>query len=105
MSGVDAEISPVMQGVDVPVQEQPVVEAALTALRKRRECAAGSTERIFVSRLLAAERGRRGTEAVLVLHWFLDGTRLGSMPSRSRDGGSARPCVQQNYHRLPGRSA
>jgi hypothetical protein len=53
----------------------------------------------FVSRLLAAERRRRGTrgrrralscyrQAVLVLRWFLDGTRLARLAANNRIGRS-----------------
>jgi hypothetical protein len=53
----------------------------------------------FVSRLLAAERHRRGTrsgrralgcyrQAVLVLRWFLDGTRLAQLAADNRIGTS-----------------
>jgi hypothetical protein len=53
----------------------------------------------FVSRLLAAERRRRGTragrralgcfrQAVLVLRWFVDGTRLAQLAADNRIGGS-----------------
>src|SRR5215212_400944 len=53
----------------------------------------------FVSRLLAAERRRRGTrsgrrplgcyrQAVLVLRWFLDGTRLAQLAADNRIGSS-----------------
>jgi hypothetical protein len=54
---------------------------------------------LFVSRLLAAERCRRGTrgrrralgcyrQAVLVLRWFLDGTRLAQLAADNRIGRS-----------------
>src|SRR4051812_35088972 len=54
---------------------------------------------LFVSGLLAAERRRRGTrgrrralgcyrQAVLVLRWFLDGTRLAQMAADNRIGSS-----------------
>src|SRR3954468_538453 len=54
---------------------------------------------LFVSRLLAAERRRRGTrarrralgcyrQAVLVLRWFLDGTRLAQLATDHRIGRS-----------------
>jgi hypothetical protein len=54
---------------------------------------------LFVSGLLAAERRRRGTrgrrralgcyrQAVLVLRWFLDGTRLAQLAADNRIGGS-----------------
>ena len=53
----------------------------------------------FVSRLLAAERRRRGTrgrrralgcyrQAVLVLRWFVDGTRLAQLAANNRIGRS-----------------
>jgi DDE superfamily endonuclease len=53
----------------------------------------------FVSRLLAAERRRRGTrsgrralgcyrQAVMVLRWFLDGTRLAQLAADNRIGAS-----------------
>jgi hypothetical protein len=53
----------------------------------------------FVSRLLAAERRRRGTrgrrralgcyrQAVLVLRWFVDGTRLAQLAADNRIGSS-----------------
>jgi hypothetical protein len=53
----------------------------------------------FVSRLLAAERRRRGTrgrrralgcyrQAVLVLRWFVDGTRLAQLAADNAIGGS-----------------
>jgi hypothetical protein len=53
----------------------------------------------FVSRLLAAERRRRGTrgrrrslgcyrQAVLVLRWFVDGTRLSQLAADNRIGRS-----------------
>ena len=53
----------------------------------------------FVSRLLAAERRRRGTrgrrralgcyrQAVLVLRWFVDGTRLAQLATDNRIGSS-----------------
>src|SRR5437763_149500 len=54
---------------------------------------------LFVSRLLAAERRRRGTrarrralgcyrQAVLVLRWFVDGTRLAQLATDHRIGRS-----------------
>jgi hypothetical protein len=54
---------------------------------------------LFVSRLLAAERRRRGTrgrrralgcyrQAVLILRWFLDGTRLAQLATDHRIGRS-----------------
>jgi hypothetical protein len=54
---------------------------------------------LFVSRLLAAERRRRGTrsarralgcyrQAVLILRWFLDGTRLAQLAADHRIGRS-----------------
>ena len=54
---------------------------------------------LFVSRLLAAERRRRGTRArrralgcyrhaVLVLRWFCDGTRLAQLAADNRIGRS-----------------
>src|SRR3954449_2138096 len=54
---------------------------------------------LFVSRLLAAERRRRGTrgrrrafgsdrQGVLVLRWFLDGTRLVQLATDNRIGSS-----------------
>src|SRR3954467_1362835 len=54
---------------------------------------------LFVARLLAAERRRRGTrsrrrvlgcyrQAVLVLRWFLDGTRLAQLAADHRIGRS-----------------
>ncbi len=54
---------------------------------------------LFVSRLLAAERRRRGTrsrqralgcyrQAVLILRWFVDGTRLAQLAADNRIGRS-----------------
>lgn len=54
---------------------------------------------LFVSRLLATERARRGTrrgrrslgcyrQAVLILRWFLDGTRLAQLATDNQIAGS-----------------
>src|SRR3954447_10853630 len=69
---------------------------------------------LFVSRLLADERRRRGTRghrralgcyrpAVLVLRWFLDGTRLAQLATDHRIGRSTAYRYLHEGHRRPRR--
>ncbi len=66
----------------------------------------------FVTGLLAAERRRRGTrgrlralgcyrQAVLLLRWFCDGTRLAQLAADNRIGRSTQTCRCRRTRRGP----